>query len=171
MIAALPIPLAALACVALWAIAGRLPHEGKFPYLTLALATLAKWLALAHFAGSNLLLVCIAAQTVPRAAMVGLAWASRPVVDRDGTGVGYAFCSKLRTPAAIAALGQGIVAASLFGARAGVVLIVGSFLITKLVREYFYKRWGGVNADAMGATQQFLEIFTLAIFACGACAW
>lgn len=168
---ALPAPLAALACVALWAIAGRIPHEGKFPYVTLALATLAKWLALDHFAGSNLLFVCIAAQAVPRAAMVGLAWVSRPVIEYDGTGVGYACCSSLRTPAAIAALGQGILSASLFGARAGVVLIVGSFLITKLVRDYFYKRWGGVNADAMGATLQFLEIFTLAMFACEACAW
>jgi cobalamin synthase len=133
---AFPVSLAALACVALWAIAGRISHEGKLPYMTLALATLAKWLALDHFAGSNLLLVCIAAQAVPRAAMVGLAWVSRPAAD-------CWLSSSLRTPAAIAALGQGILAASLVGVRAGIVLIVGSFLITKLVREYFYKRWGG----------------------------
>lgn len=164
MIAAIPAPLASLACVALWAIAGRIPHEGKFPYVTIALATLAKWLALAHFSGSNLFLSCIAAEAVPRAGMVGLAWVSRPAAD-------YSLSSNLRTPAAIAALSQGVLAASLFGVRAGVVLIVASFLIAKLVREYFYKRWGGVNADAMGATQQLLEIFTLAMFACGACAW
>jgi cobalamin synthase len=159
-----PASLATFACVVLWAAAGWMPHEGNFPYATVTLAALAKWLALDHFAGPNLLFVCIAAQAVPRAAMVGLVWVSRPAAN-------FTLSSSLRTPAAIAALGQGILAASLVGLRAGVVLIVGSFLIAKLVREYFYKRWGGVNADAMGATQQFLEIFTLTIFACGACAW
>jgi cobalamin synthase len=156
--------LAAFACVVLWTAAGRMPHEGKCPYATVTLGALVKWLALDHFAGSNLLYACIAAQALPRAAMVGLAWVSRPAADYSGS-------SSLRTPDAIVALSSGILGASLVGVRAGVVLIVGSFLITRLVREYFYKRWGGVNADAMGATQQFLESFTLALFACGTCAW
>jgi len=99
--------------------------------------------------------------------MVGLAWVSRPA----GTGLGYALSSTLSTPTAVAALAQGVLAAFLCGARAGVVIIVGSFLIAKLARQYFYKRLGGVNGDCLGATEQILEIFILAMFACRACVW
>jgi cobalamin synthase len=71
----------------------------------------------------------------------------------------------------VASVAQGILAALLCGARAGGILIVGSFLIAKLTREYFYKRHGGVNADCLGVTEQLLEIFVLAVFVCQACAW
>src|ERR1035438_2612372 len=84
----LPPSLAAFACVVFWTAAGRIPHEGQPPYAAIALGAAAKWLALDHvipdhLGGSNLLFVCIAAQAVPRSAMVGLAWVSRPVIERD----------------------------------------------------------------------------------------
>ncbi len=162
-----PSSVAALACVVFWAVAGRVLHEGRLAYAAVALSAAARWLALENFAGPGILVVCIAAQAVPRAAIVGLAWVSRPA----GTGIGYALCSTLRTPAAVAALAQGVLAAFLCGARAGAVLMVGTFLIARLSREYFYKRRGGVNGDCLGATEQFVEIFILAMFACRSCAW
>ncbi len=158
---------APLACVVFWTAAGRVLHDGRIVYAAVALSAIARWLALENFAEPDLLAVCIAAQAVPRAAMVGLAWVSRPA----GTGVGYAVSSTLTTPVAVAALVQGILAAFLCGARAGFVLIVGTFLIARLAREFAYKRWGGVNGDCLGATEQVLEIFILAVFACRACAW
>jgi adenosylcobinamide-GDP ribazoletransferase len=162
-----PSSYAPIACVVFWAAAGRVLHEGKLVYSAVALSVVARWLALDYFAGPYLLAVCIAAQAVPRAAIVGLAWVSRP----SGTGVGYALSSTLTTPAAVAAIAQGVLAAFLCGARAGVVLIVGTFLIARLAREFAYKRWGGVNGDCLGATEQVLEIFIVAMFACRACAW
>ena len=160
-------PLPALACVAFWALAGRVVHERKLSYAVIALSVGARWLALDSFAGPSLLTACIAAQAVPRAAMVGLLWVSRPT----GRGLGYALASTLTTPAALAALAEGVLAAFLCGARVGIVLMAGSILIANLAREYCYKRWGGVDGDCLGVTEQLLEIFILGVFACRACAW
>jgi adenosylcobinamide-GDP ribazoletransferase len=192
---ALPTSLAALACVAFWTAASGVLHEdgladvadalragrtrdhmltilkdsriGTFGAVAVVLSVLARWQALQYFTGPNILAVCMAAQAVPRAAMVGLAWTSRPV----GTGLGYALASTLRTPAALAALVQGVIAAFLCGARAGVVIVAGSFVIVRLARTYFYKRIGGVNGDCLGATEQLIEIFILGLFACAVCSW
>ncbi len=192
---AFPDSLAALLCVAFWTAASGVLHEdgladvadalragrtresmltilkdsriGTFGAVAVILSVLARWQALQYFTGASLLAVCIAAQTLPRAAMVGLAWTSRPV----GTGLGYSLASTLRTPAALAALAQGVIAAFLCGARAGVVIVGGSFVIVRLARTYFYKRIGGINGDCLGATEQLLEIFVLGLFACAACSW
>ena len=167
---ALPPSLAALACVLFWAAVSRPVKEkraGAFHWIALAISVAARWLALDHFAGPSLLATCIAAQAVPRAAMLGLAWTSRPA----GDGSGYALASTLGTPAALLALAQGAVAAFFCGARAGVVILLGSFLIARLLRSYFYRRSGGVNGDCLGAAEQTLEIFILALFACQACSW
>ncbi len=147
-------------------------HEGKLPSAIVVLSAAARWLALDNFAGSYLatpgiLAVCIAAQAVPRAAIVGLAWVSRPA----GTGVGYALSSTLTTPVAVAAIAEGVLAAFFCGARAGIVMIVGTILIARLAREFFYNRRGGVDADCLGATEQLIEVFILALFACRECAW
>ena len=127
----LPPSLAALATVAFWAAASGVLHEdgladvadalragrtpermlailkdsriGTFGAVAMVLSILARWQALEHINAPSILCVCIAAQAVPRAAMVGLAWTSRPV----GTGLGYELASTLTTPAALAALAQG----------------------------------------------------------------
>jgi adenosylcobinamide-GDP ribazoletransferase len=192
---ALPNSLAALACVAFWTAAGGVLHEdgladvadalragrtrermlailkdsriGTFGAVAVILSVLARWQALQYFSGRGIVAVCIAAQAVPRAAMVGLAWTSRPV----GTGLGYALASTLKTPAALAALAQGIIAAFLCGFRAGAVIVAGSFVIVRFARTYFYKRIGGVNGDCLGATEQLIEIYILGLFACAVCAW
>jgi cobalamin synthase len=162
-----PSAYAAIACVAFWVVAGRVPHEGRLLYAAVTLSAVLRWLALDSFAGPSILTACIAAQAMPRAAMVGLAWVSRPA----GTGIGYAFTSTLTTPAALTAIAQGILAALLCGGRVGVVLMVGAFLIVRLAREFAYKRAGGVNGDCLGVTEQILEIFVLAVFACRTCSW
>jgi adenosylcobinamide-GDP ribazoletransferase len=187
--------LAALLCVAFWTLGSGILHEdgladvadalragrtrdhmltilkdsriGTFGAVAVILSLLVRWQALEYFAGSSLLSVCIAAQTVPRAAMVGLAWTSRPV----GTGLGYALASTLKTPAALSALAQGVIAAFLCGPRAGIVIVAGAFVIVRLARTCFYNRIGGVNGDCLGATEQLLEVFILCLFACAVCSW
>lgn len=192
---ALPASLAALACVALWTAASGVLHEdgladvadavragrsretmfailkdsriGTFGAVAVVLSLLARWQALEYFTGPSILATCIAAQAVPRAAMVALAWTSRPV----GTGLGYTFASTLTTPAALAALAQGILAALLCGPRGAAVIVLGSFVIVRLAQAYFYHRLGGINGDCLGATEQLIEIFILGLFACRTCSW
>ncbi len=192
---ALPASLAALACVAFWTAASGVLHEdgladvadavragrsretmlailkdsriGTFGAVAVVLSLLARWQALEYFTGPSVLAACIAAQAVPRAAMVGLAWTSRPV----GTGLGYVFASTLTTPAALAALALGVFAALLCGPRAAAVIVLGSFVIVRLAQLYFYHRLGGINGDCLGATEQLIEIFILGLFACRTCSW
>ncbi len=133
---------------------------GTFGAVAIVLSVLARWQALEHVTISRVLEACIAAQAVPRAAMVTLAWVSRPV----GTGLGLALSSTLTTPAALTAIAQGVAAAFIGGLRPGVAIVGGTYLIVRLARWYFYRRIGGVNGDCMGATEQVLEIFVLVVF-------
>src|ERR1700733_6637352 len=104
---AIPGSLAALLTVAFWAVISGIMHEdgladvadalragrtqekmlailkdsriGTFGAVAVVLSILARWQALEHTTAPNILCLCIAAQAVPRASMVGLAWTSRPV--------------------------------------------------------------------------------------------
>jgi adenosylcobinamide-GDP ribazoletransferase len=191
----LPASLAALATVAFWAMISGVLHEdgladvadalragrtqermlailkdsriGTFGAVAVALSVIARWQALEHIATPRVIEACIAAQAVPRAALVALAWVSRPA----GAGLGLAFSSTLTTSAALIALAQGIVAAMACGLRAGLVMVVGAYLVVRLARWYFYRRIGGVNGDCLGAAEQLMEIFVLVLFTCRGCEW
>lgn len=184
----LPVSLAALLAVAFWTAISGVLHEdgladaadafragrtndrmlailkdsriGTYGAVAVVLSVLARWQALEHLPASRALEICVIAQTVPRAAMVALAWASRPA----GDGLGFAFSSTLTTAQALIAITQGIVAAFLCGARSGSVILFGAYFIVRAARAYFYRRIGGVNGDCLGATEQILEIFILVLF-------
>jgi adenosylcobinamide-GDP ribazoletransferase len=192
---ALPPSLAALLTVAFWAGISGVLHEdgladvadamragrtqekmlailkdsriGTFGAVALLISVLARWQAIEHVETARLLEVCVAAQAVPRAALGALAGVARPV----GTGLALAFCSTLTTPAAIAAIVQGVLAAFLCGVRPGLIIVIGTYLILRLARWYFYRRIGGVNGDCLGATEQVLEILILVFFTCRICSW
>ena len=140
---------------------------GTFGAVAIVLSVIARWQAVELLSTPRVLEVFIASQAVPRAAIVALAWVSRPV----GTGLGFAFSSTLTTPVALIALAQGLVAAFLFGVRPGVAIGLGAYLIIRVARWYFYRRIGGINGDCLGATEQFVEIFILVLFTCRACTW
>jgi adenosylcobinamide-GDP ribazoletransferase len=192
---AIPVSLAALLTVAFWVLISGVLHEdgladvadalragrsqesmlailkdsriGTFGAVAIVLSFLARWQAIEQLGDSRVIQIFVAAQAVPRAAMVALAWISRPV----GTGLGLAFSSTLTTPAALIAIVQGIVAAFLCGPRSGIVIVAGSYAVIRVARWYFYRRIGGVNGDCLGATEQILEIFILVLFTCRACSW
>ena len=190
-----PVALAALLTVAFWAAISGVLHEdgladaadalragrsqetmlailkdsriGAFGAVAIVLSVVARWQALEHVAAQRVIEICIAAQTVPRAAMVGLAWTSRPA----SSGMSLAFSSTLTTPVALTAIGQGLLAALITGWRPGLVIAIGAYLIARIARWYFYRRIGSVNGDCLGATEQILEILVLLVFTCTACAW
>jgi adenosylcobinamide-GDP ribazoletransferase len=192
---AIPASLAALLTVAFWTVISGIMHEdgladvadalragrsqermlailkdsriGTYGAVALVLSFIARWQAVEQLADPRLFQIFIASQAVPRAAMVALAWVSRPV----GTGLGLAFASTLTTPVALVAIAQGIAAAFLCGPRAGIVIIAVSYVVIRVARWYFYRRIGGVNGDCLGATEQILEIFILVLFTCRACSW
>jgi len=191
----LPNSLAALLTVAFWAGISGVVHEdgladvadamrggrsrdkmlailkdsriGTFGAVVIVLSVIARWQAVELLSTPRVLEVLIASQAVPRAAIVALAWVSRPV----GTGLGLAFSSTLTTPGALIALAQGLVAAFLLGMRPGFAIGLGAYLIIRVARWYFYRRIGGINGDCLGATEQILEIFILVLFTCRACTW
>ncbi len=190
---AIPISLAALITVAFWTAITGVLHEdgladvadalragrtqekmlailkdsriGTYGAVAIVVSILARWQAIEHLADSRVLEIFIAAQAVPRAAMVALAWVSRPA----GSGLGLAFLSTLSTPIALIAIAQGIAAAFVCGARAGFVTVAASYIVIRIAQWYFYRRIGGINGDCLGATEQILEIFILVLFTCQAC--
>ena len=64
---------------------------GTYGAIAILLSVLARWQALEYLATPRVLATLIAAQAVPRAAMVAMAWVSRPA----GSGLGYALASTL----------------------------------------------------------------------------
>ena len=145
---------------------------GAYGALAITLSVLARWQALEHLgadpahlmldrsAAARVLKICIAAQAVPRAAMVALAWVSRPV----GTGLGFVFSTTLTTTGAVIAIAQGVVAALICGWQPGFAILAGSYFIVRWMRAWFYRRIGGVNGDCLGAAEQILEVFILVLF-------
>ncbi len=178
---ALPISISALATVAFWAAISGVPREngvadvagltrgriGTVGAIAILLSVLARWQALEYLATPRVLATLVASQAVPRAAMVAMAWVSRPA----GSGLGYALASTLSTPAAIVAMALGAAAALLCGWRAGFAIIAGSVLIVQATQVWSYRRLGGVTGDCLGFAEQLIEIFILTMFACRSCAW
>jgi adenosylcobinamide-GDP ribazoletransferase len=185
---ALPVSLAALLTVAFWVGVSGVLHEdgladvadafraersrdkmfailkdsriGTFGAVAIVFSVIVRWQALEHLATPRVIEVCIASQAVPRAAMVALAWVSRPV----GTGLGLAFSSTLSTPAALAAIVQAGIAAFACGLEQGAIILFGGYFILRAARAYCYRRIGGVNGDCLGATEQIFEMLILILF-------
>ena len=195
---AFPVAIAALATVAFWIAISGVLHEdgladvadavragrsrdkvlailkdsriGTYGAVAIVLSVLARWQALEYLATPRVVETLIASQAVPRAAIVAMAWCSRPIESRTGSGLGFALASTLNTSAAVAAMVQGVAAALLCGWRPGLAMIAGSVLIVQAARAWFYRRIGGVNGDCLGFTEQLIEIFILLMFACRSCA-
>ena len=151
----LPSWLAALLVVAFWAAIERTPVS-----FAIALSAIARWLALDYLVSDRVWEIFIAAQAVPRAAMVALAWVSRPATG----GLGLAFCSTLGSAAALGAIAQGVVAALICGVRPGVAIIAGTYLAIRGVQWRSYSRAGGIGAGSLVLIEQIMQIYILFLF-------
>ena len=166
----LPSPATAIFIAMLWGGLALAPHQRKMGiqgWILLAAAIALRYMLIENLAGPGVLAIFIAAQTVPRAAMIAIAWVSRPA----GYGIAHQFSSTLTTPAALISILIGVAAAIPCGVRAAAMILVGAFLIIRVVRWFAYRYAGGVNGNLLGATQLFTELFVLAMFTCGACRW
>ncbi len=193
---AIPTSLAALLTIAFWAWIGGALHEdgiadtadalragrtvdrmmailkdsriGVFGALALFVTFLIRWQSVAAIPVKpvfEFVAILVASQAVSRAALVVMAWISRPA----GIGLAFGFCSSLTTSAAIVAILQGILFAFLCGARAGAIVVLGAYILIRILREWFYKRLGGITGDCLGTTSQIVECFVLLVFTCRNC--
>lgn len=105
----------------------------------------------------RLLLVAVAAHSVARASVVAMAWVSRPAKE------GVALCTNLNSLSAGLAIGCGGIAALLCGIRPAVLMLLVGSLVIRLLREWYYRRLGGINATALSITQRITELSTLLI--------
>lgn len=102
-----------------------------------------------------------------RAAMVTMAWITRPV----GDGLAATFASGLTSAGALIAIGTGVAFAWLAGPQLGVFLIALATLVTWMLREWFEARIGGVNGDCLGATCLIVETVLMGVASCRNCFW
>jgi cobalamin synthase len=153
-----PASVAALAAALFWLLAARLDRKlagVEPPILSRIVVALLWFQALRHLDSQRVLAVTLAAHTVSRAAVVVLAWASRP------SAKGWKPSSHLRTPQALLALVVGLAAAALTGLRAGLVIVLGTYLILRLARAWCYRSRGGIDGPGLAAAQQLTEVLAL----------
>jgi hypothetical protein len=101
--------------------------------------------------------VVTAVLAVGRAAMIALLWLSRPAA--EGMAIGRA----LHTSTVIVALIFGAGAAVLSGIRPAILIAFACYIIVRGIREYWYKRRGGIDALSLSLTLRMGELATLLI--------
>ena len=114
-----------------------------------ALISLARWPHLSPLA-------LVAALTLGPAAMLGLAWVSRPADERA-----LSRLAPLTTTQALVAVGEGILAALLCGVRIGTVLVLTAWLLFRVVSWYVNRRFGGVRGSDLEAYRILVETAAL----------
>ena len=162
----LPATPAALIAVALWIAA---PHAlpGDRPRIWAQLGAGVMWcLLLARLSVSladpqRLLLTCLVGQTVPRAAVVAIAWVSRPAPE------GLKLAGRMQSWQASMAVASGVFAASLRGARIGTAVVVGCYLIVRAARAWCYRRKGGIDGTGIAAVHLAVEVLAALSFGLG----
>lgn len=163
--------LTEIAVAVLWGALAFAPREnsrfGVAAAVILVAGTTVRWLALDALQPARVVEVYLASQTVPRAAMIVMAWVSRPA----GNGSAESFAKRLTIPVALIAIVIGIGAAFLCGVRPGMGILVGVYLIVRVVIWFSYRYAGGLTGDSLGATQVLTELFVLLMFTCSACRW
>src|SRR4051812_22998702 len=154
----------ALAAVLFWTLVPLLFEEysvsGNGGKVLLFASVLVRWWAFRFIppdASNQLLALLIATQVVPRAAMIGLAWISRPAA---GGPVNYLAATMSSVPALFAML-QAIIAVTFCGWRFAVVAMASAYVVVNVVRKLSYRRAGGVDANGLGIVRQLLEVLLL----------
>lgn len=171
----LPVPVAAAAVTVFWASVSSLlredlrigaPHGRPHERWTVAriipraLAALVWIGAFVHEGSSRtgilrMALAAAAAQCISRAGVLALAWTSRPAAG------GLELCARLRISSVVPAVLIGALAASMYGLRIGIALIVGAYLILRGARDWFYRQHSGIDGDDVADARMAVECFTV----------
>jgi adenosylcobinamide-GDP ribazoletransferase len=134
---------------------------GAFGALALIFSIVIRWQALTAL-GPHSTIDLIAAETLPRTALVVLSHIAKPI----GTGLGSAMGTRLSRKVTLIAAAQGVGIALLPGPWLALALLAGTAAIIWMARSYFHRRIGGVTGDCLGATGQLVECFCLLTFVC-----
>ena len=138
--------IGALTTVVFWMLWQRM----ALPHLVVSFAVL---LFIPH---GHVVVVCIMAQCISRAAMVAFAWTSRPADN---------FLVSLTSTAALIAIAQGLAISLLLGWRYAVLIVSIAYLILRGAQWFFYKRIGGVNENSLQVVSKLMEVSILILFA------
>jgi adenosylcobinamide-GDP ribazoletransferase len=133
---------------------------GAHGALALLLVTLFRWQALASLRVDPIPALVVS-QALPRAALVALAWVSRPVPGGSGAYLN----ATLTSTSAILAILQGLALSALLPWRVAVLSVAGSILLLRLFYLWFHARLGGINGDCLGTTALLLECYVLLVCA------
>jgi hypothetical protein len=169
----LPIPVAAVAVTIFWASVSSLLREdvrigaphGPLTWTRIiprALAALVWIGAFVHQGSSHSAVLrmgaaAAAAQCISRAGALALTWTSQPAAG------GLELCARLRTSAVVPAVLTGTLAASMYGPRIGIALIVGAYLILRSARDWFYRQRSGIDGDDVAHARMAVEVFIVLI--------
>lgn len=135
---------------------------GTYGALALIVAMIARWQGLIE-TRVDVLRACVLAQCVPRAAMVLLAYVSRPA----GGGIAAHFLATLTWREALGATLQGYAALFLLP-HSALPIVAGLIGLLPAAQTYCYRRIGGLNGDCFGAFEQCAEIWIWLVLACPA---
>ncbi|HYZ84307.1 MAG TPA: adenosylcobinamide-GDP ribazoletransferase [Bryobacteraceae bacterium] len=137
---------------------------GAHGAMALIFATAVRWSALTGLLIDPVIAFAVA-QSFSRAAVVALAWTSRPLAGGSGAYLNATMTSGI----AIGAILQGLLAASLLGWKLAVLLTSGSILLLRFLYLWFHARLGGINGDCLGTTAVIIDCYALILFACHRC--
>jgi adenosylcobinamide-GDP ribazoletransferase len=135
-------------------------HIGAFGSLIVVLAVLAKYAALTSMSPLRVGAAIITAQTLGRWAFLPMGYFN----PHAGEGLGSEFMKAMTLTAVV--VGSALSAGEVLlvaGIRGGVAFCVASAIVG-IASRYFRRRIGGVTGDCFGATFQFVEIATYAVF-------
>jgi len=147
-----------------WAVPLSLPLKRDHMVILAAMIAV-RWLLLDTIPQAGVWAAYIAIQTVPRAALIAIAWTSRPA----GLGAAHQLCSTLSTRIALPAVLMGAAAAFAVGVRCGLLMILGNYILIRAIRWLSYRRSSGIDGYSLVFTQTFSELLCLWIAGCLFC--
>jgi adenosylcobinamide-GDP ribazoletransferase len=133
---------------------------GSFGAAVLVLALLAKYTALTSMSTARMDLSIITAQVLGRWAFLPMGYFNPSAHE----GLGSDFMKGLSATAVVVGTAFAFAVAILIGRFDGVVACGAATAVIVLASTYFRSRLGGITGDCFGATFQFVEIATYAIF-------
>ena len=133
---------------------------GAFGAAMLVLAILAKYAALTSIDSTRLDAAIVSGQVLARWAFLPMGFFNRPARE----GLGAEFMKGLSATAVVSSTVLSIAAVVWLCKARGTLALAAAALIVVLTSVYFRRRIGGINGDCFGATFQFVEIATYAVF-------
>jgi adenosylcobinamide-GDP ribazoletransferase len=133
---------------------------GTFGALALVLALLAKYAALTSMNPARLDAALLSAQILGRWAFLPMGYFNRYAHEGLAARFMKGLSAKAVASGTVLAIGGAIVLGGMRGAAAVIVTIVVAILMS----VYFRRRIGGITGDCLGATFQFVEVATYAVF-------